>query len=198
MKKLYLIVDDKTDASLPDFFRCCAGDGSELILINASCTDAFEFVCEWPIIFAAGDPDMTSSPALLEAVVCHTLLGGALLMAAGAMTSIRTHEWNLLSAARRVRTLPYGELTLEMVNDADETPVQTRVWDEAWMFERSVFDQSQVLLSIVLGEQRYPVIWSRAWFRGRVWCVGSELPASAQQVYLPVIREILREMKEEG
>lgn len=198
MKKLYLIVDDQTDASLPDFFRRCAVDDSELILINASCTEVFEFAHEWPIIFAAGDPDASSSPALLEAVVCHTLLGGALMMAGGAMTSVRTHEWNLLSAARRIRTLPYGELTLELASDADETPVQTTVWDEAWMFERSVFDHSQTQVAIVLGEQRYPVIWSRTWFRGRIWCVGSKLPTSAQQAYLPVIREILRKMTGEG
>ena len=129
----------------------------------------------------------------------HTIGGGSLLMLAGGMTSLCTHEWALLASARILRRQPYGEISVEKT----ESPLTedfgaAQLWDEALFFERSVFDDSEMLVSMTLGTQSYPMIWTRRWYLGRVYCVGSLLGRSALEAYAPVVRSILNAMAGEG
>ena len=197
MKKLYLICDGYTDEALPAFLKSWGEEKASVIPLRA---DLEGFQCpelepETPVVFAPGRPDAVSAPELLNAVVQHTIDGGSLLMLAGGMMSRSTHEWALLASARFLRKQPYGEISVEKTTapltdgfDAEQ------LWDEAIFFERSVFDNSEPLVSMTLGAQRYPVIWTRPWYLGRVYCVGSMLGCKALEAYAPVLRNILDAM----
>ena len=201
MKKLYLICDGYTDEALPVFLKEWGGENNTVVPLRAD-LDGFEcpeLAPETPVVFAPGKPDAASTPELLDAVMQHTISGGSLLMLAGGMTSRCTHEWALLASARILRRQPYGEISVEK----SEGPLTkdfeaTQLWDEALFFERSVFDDSETLVSMTLGTQRYPMIWTRRWYLGRVYCVGSLLGRSALDAYAPVVRSILDAMAGEG
>ena len=201
MKKLYLICDGYADEVLPTFLKDWGGEKVTVVPLRA---DLEGFQCpelapETPVVFAPGKPDAVSTPELLNAVMQHTIGGGSLLMLAGGMTSLCTHEWALLASARILRRQPYGEISVEKT----ESPLTedfgaAQLWDEALFFERSVFDDSEMLVSMTLGTQSYPMIWTRRWYLGRVYCVGSLLGRSALDAYAPVVRSILNAMAGEG
>lgn len=197
MKKLYLICDGYTDEALSAFLAGWGGKNASVIPLHA---DLEGFQCpqleqEAPVIFAPGRPDAVSTPELLDAVMQHTIDGGSLLMLGGGMTSRSTHEWALLASARFLRKQPYGEISVEKASaPLTEGFDAEQLWDEAMFFERSVFDNSEPLVSMTLGAQRYPVIWTRPWYLGRVYCVGSMLGSKALEAYAPVLRNILDAM----
>ena len=202
MSKMYFVCDDYTDRLFLDFFGtwCQEETKQPLVIINRTPQSAEEIYFEpnSPVIFAPGHADNVSTPDLLEAVINHVVDGGSLLMVAGGMMSRRTHEWHLLSSARVLRVQPFGEVSVEKADHPLTVNFEAlQYWDEAIFFERSVFDNSELLVNMKLGSKLYPTVWTRPWYKGRIYCFGSMLSKSVFDAYVPLLRSVLNQMTEE-
>ena len=147
------------------------------------------------VVYAASS---RPSADLLEALLLHVLEGGGLLFLGGGVTCT-AHELTLLMGARFLRELPYGELSV-LCGDSPLTAGFTAeaLWDRALILERSAFDNAQVLLSMVVGRQTYPLVWRRDWYLGQVFVMATALPGPAREAYAPVLYNILDAMGGEG
>lgn len=143
---------------------------------------------------ASGSP----SADLLEALLLHVLDGGSLLVL-GAGAKCMAHEITLLMGARFLREGPYGELSIQR----GENPLTAgfsaeTLWDRPMAFERSVFDDAEPLVTVVLGRQMQPTAWRRDWYLGQVYVLATEMPGPARTAYAPVLYNILDAMGGEG
>lgn len=199
MKQLFVIYNASTDASIVDLLRNYGSDRNvELQMLRTDCSEVPVFSQKDILALVADISDGTLSPDLLEAIMLHVLEGGDLLFLAEGTKTRGVHELNLMMGARLLREMPYSEISVTAENDPLTVGFEAaELWDSAWIFERSVFDDAQVLISMTLGQQQYPLVWKRSWYLGQVYCMATGLPASARSNYSPVLHNILDAMGRE-
>ena len=200
MRRLNLICDSQTAPTIISFLEAyTCSHGFELCRISSDNGDTSIFERKELLVFAPGQWDACPNTAMLQGIVLHVLEGGQMLVLGGGMRTLHTHEIHLMTSARFLREMPMGEFAVEISDHLSKKQVKsTSIWDTPWIYDRSVFDNSEILVSMVLGSQRYPLMWHRPWFRGHVYCAATNLPATANPCYSPILQNMLDEMAREG
>lgn len=198
MKNIWLIYDSATSEPLLEFLQGSAKTQQDVCLRCVNCETGLDaglrFGAEDVIIFCPGEWDVHGSEDLLTAMVLAVTGGGRLLICGAASRARASHELHLMMGARFLRSHPCGQIEV-FSNDGD---APDEIWDAPDMFERSVFDNATALVSMQIGAQRYPTVWQRPWFRGRVACVSTALTPSAAAYYRPVVDRLLASMLKGG
>ncbi len=137
-----------------------------------------------------------AGPAVVNAVLLHVLEGGKILFFGDGMKMTAPHELVMMTCARLLRELPYGELTVSVKDDpVTEGFGEEDIWDKAMIFERSVFDDAEALISAVIGRNTYPLVWRHRWYLGEVFCMGTAFYGESRARFGNVLKNILRVME---
>lgn len=194
MKNIWLIYDSATSERLLEFLQGSVKSLQDVCLRRVNCEAGLDaglsFGAEDVMLFCPGEWDLHVSEDLLTAMVLAVTGGGQLLICGAASRACASHELHLMMGARFLRSHPCGQIEVF----SDESDAQDEIWDAPDIFERSVFANATTLVSMQIGTQRYPIMWQRPWFRGRVACVSTALTPSAAAYYRPVVERLLASM----
>ena len=192
MGKIWYIEDPAAASAAKTLLSAIAKEKGQELCCADACGAAPAFEKGDSLVFGAAG----ASKEVVNAILLFVLDGGKILFLGDGMKLKAPHELVLMTAARILREMPYGELTVCVKEDALTEGFGTEdIWDKAMIFERSVFDNADVLIAAVIGRNTYPLVWHHSWYLGEVFCMGTEFYGSGCARYEKVLRNILCAME---